>query len=379
MGSLRDMGDPLGDMDVVIWPRRWLKARDLRLDREHEKIAKAGSRSIARWLTKHPGEFLRLSGADLSGVDLSEANLERALLRRARLEEACLYRANLTGASLLDVWASDSNLTEANLKEADLSEGRFGEAWLDQANLEGANLHRAFFYRANLTGANLKGALLHAATLERAKVQKTNLQDANLSGAILTDANLSDADISAANVYGTTLGAAITRGLRKANVYWGKKDQEPPRWWYDAIHIDHRIFVSYSWSQADNVHSIADRLATEVGFDVWIDKKGLEPSSKFWKDIEGAIQRSTVFVQFWSKEARESDNVGRELELAVKNGIELLPIRMDRTKLSLGLEQSIIYLDFGDPEFYKKLVAGIRRAGRQIESVAKRESLNIIG
>jgi len=365
------MGDPLGDMDVIIWPQRWLKARDLMLDREHEKIAKAGARSIAEWQTKHPGEFLRLSGAELGGVDLSEANLEGALLSHAHLGEACLSRANLAGASLLDVWASDSFLTEANLKGSDLHGARFGEAWLDQANLEGANLHRAFLYRANLTGANLKGALLHGATLERAKLQKANLQRADLSGAILIDTNLSDADISMANVYGTTLGSAITRGLRKANVYWGKEDQEPPRWWYDAIHIDHRIFISYSWSQAGNVHPIADHLATEVGFDVWIDKKGLEPSSKFWKDIEDSIQRSTVFVQFWSKEARESDNVGRELELAVKNDIELLPIRMDRTRLTLGLEKSILYLDFNDPEFYKKLIAGIKRAGRQTDKAEK--------
>jgi hypothetical protein len=176
--------------------------------------------------------------------------------------------------------------------------------------------------------------------------------------------------MSHANVYGTNLGTSITRGLTKGGAYWGGEDVEPPRWWYDAIQIDHRIFISYSWVQAPQVHKSADALAQEVGFDVWIDRKGLEPSSHFWTEIKNAIERSTVFVQFWSKEASQSDNVGRELEYAVRMNIPLLPIRMDDTRLALGLEKSVIYLNYDDDRFYTKLVAGIRHAGKERRSSA---------
>lgn len=98
------------------------------------------------------------------------------------------------------------------------------------------------------------------------------------------------------------------------------------------------IFISYSRKDQKCVHEIADRLTRE-DFPTWIDMESLEITAVFLERIETAINSASVFMLFWSKNAKESDYVKHELNIAknlqITGKLDFLVVMLDDTPLPL--------------------------------------------
>lgn len=85
------------------------------------------------------------------------------------------------------------------------------------------------------------------------------------------------------------------------------------------------VFISYSRRDA----RLADRVAaalTAAGFAVWIDRAGIRGGELWREQIVAAIGRSRWFVLLVSPHSMQSDDVRRELDLAVEAGCPVVPV-----------------------------------------------------
>jgi pSer/pThr/pTyr-binding forkhead associated (FHA) protein len=97
--------------------------------------------------------------------------------------------------------------------------------------------------------------------------------------------------------------------------------------------------VSYSHQDKNRVYPEILRLYN-LGYRIWYDK-GIEPGSEFPDEVAKAIKSSSLFMVFISHEAVQSDNVENEINFALENKIKILPIYLEETKLTGGLQLQI--------------------------------------
>ncbi len=85
------------------------------------------------------------------------------------------------------------------------------------------------------------------------------------------------------------------------------------------------LFISYSKQNIDFARYLRALLEAE-GCPVWMDEVRLQPSARWWKEIEESVQACAAFVVIMSPEAAESDWVEREILLAEKLKRPLFPV-----------------------------------------------------
>ncbi len=61
--------------------------------------------------------------------------------------------------------------------------------------------------------------------------------------------------------------------------------------------MEYDVFISYSRSDEKQIEKFVSRLE-DLGFRVWIDRKGIESGDSFKHVIVNAIEKSAVFVYF---------------------------------------------------------------------------------
>jgi hypothetical protein len=98
-------------------------------------------------------------------------------------------------------------------------------------------------------------------------------------------------------------------------------------------------FVSYSHQDKNRVYPEILRLYN-LGYRIWYDK-GIEPGCEFPDEVAKAIKNSSLFMVFISHQAVQSDNVENEINFALENKIKILPIYLEETKLTEGLQLQI--------------------------------------
>lgn len=90
-----------------------------------------------------------------------------------------------------------------------------------------------------------------------------------------------------------------------------------------------------------------DRL-TGLGYDVWIDKDGIESGDAFKKTILRAIKSSRCVVFFSSANSNASDWTAKEIGVAVKNRIPIIPVRIDGSDYNEEVQFDLVNLDYTD-------------------------------
>jgi hypothetical protein len=85
------------------------------------------------------------------------------------------------------------------------------------------------------------------------------------------------------------------------------------------------IFISYSKQNIDFARYLRALLEAE-GCPVWMDEVRLDPSARWWKEIEDSITTCAAFVVIMSPEAVDSDWVEREILLAEKLKRPIFPV-----------------------------------------------------
>lgn len=85
------------------------------------------------------------------------------------------------------------------------------------------------------------------------------------------------------------------------------------------------LFISYSKQNIDFARYLRALLEAE-GCPVWMDEVRLQPSARWWKEIEESVHACAAFVVIMSPDAAESDWVEREILLAEKLKRPLYPV-----------------------------------------------------
>lgn len=90
------------------------------------------------------------------------------------------------------------------------------------------------------------------------------------------------------------------------------------------------VFISHSSSDRE----IADLICAELennNIICWIAHRNIEPGTDWAEAINAAIKSSSVMVIVFSKDANDSVQVPRELNLALNNKMNIIPFKIDET------------------------------------------------
>ena len=115
------------------------------------------------------------------------------------------------------------------------------------------------------------------------------------------------------------------------------------------------IFISYSHRNSESIYGILEDLQRD-GFRFWYDD-GITPGVSWDDYIAEHIDNCGYFVAFTSAEYADSENCIQELKYAIESKKAILLIRLDRKKMTPGLEmrlcsfQSINQYETDDAEF----------------------------
>lgn len=97
------------------------------------------------------------------------------------------------------------------------------------------------------------------------------------------------------------------------------------------------IFISHS-SKDDSIAQVICEYLENNDFECWLDHRDAKPGSQWVKSIVSAIKDSDLMLLVFSNHANISKHVGRELTLAAKNEIDIIPIKLEDIKPSSQFE-----------------------------------------
>ena len=98
----------------------------------------------------------------------------------------------------------------------------------------------------------------------------------------------------------------------------------------------HDVFISYSFKNAKIADAICHHLESRA-IRCWYAPRDVDPGSDWPTSIVNAITRAKVFILVFSEDSNASDDVEKELSLAIKNGCIVIPFRIDKAALSAKL------------------------------------------
>src|SRR5271157_2897285 len=109
---------------------------------------------------------------------------------------------------------------------------------------------------------------------------------------------------------------------------------EPP---FEAYRgSDPYVFISYSHSDSKLVYAEMQVLH-DAGYRIWYDD-GITPAENWPADLQGYLDRCSVFFVFITMNAVNSIYVQREILRAISQHKILLPVYLEQTKLPSGIE-----------------------------------------
>ena len=129
------------------------------------------------------------------------------------------------------------------------------------------------------------------------------------------------------------------------------------------------IFVSYSRRDSAIVNTFVERFRQE-GYSVWMDKDGVETSDEFKHVIVEAIDASSIFVYFSSKNANKSDWTAKEIGIAVQKKKNIMPVKLDDSPYSDDVMFDLVNIDYID--YYTKKGKNPERLEKLLRAIAKK-------
>jgi len=123
------------------------------------------------------------------------------------------------------------------------------------------------------------------------------------------------------------------------------------------------LFISYAHKNFDEVHGVISKL-NQLGLHIWYDE-GIDPGNEWPEEIARAIDRSSLFVVFVTKDAMASRNVISECYYALDHNKPFLAVFLEDVPFSPGLAlrasstQAIMKFRMSDQDFYAKMVQTI--------------------
>jgi hypothetical protein len=100
------------------------------------------------------------------------------------------------------------------------------------------------------------------------------------------------------------------------------------------------VFISHSSEDAAVADKVRRALESD-GLATWICSRDIKPGQTWAGAISDGLERSGALVLLFTAHANHSDHVLREVDLAVKQKVPILPVRLDNTPLSRDIEYYI--------------------------------------
>jgi len=122
-----------------------------------------------------------------------------------------------------------------------------------------------------------------------------------------------------------------------------------------------KMFVSYSHFDKKIVKSVVKELH-DLGFDVWIDSRGLRGGSSWRKEIEKAINDCDILLLFMSSRSLKSRYVQKELRLAVEIEKPIIPLRLEEAQIPHSLNSILLeiqWIAYGEKGWKSKLLVAL--------------------
>ena len=82
--------------------------------------------------------------------------------------------------------------------------------------------------------------------------------------------------------------------------------------------LEHDLFISYNWKIEKQVDLLQENLESKCGFKVWRDKSNMKNTADLDSVLQGAIQKSKVFLFCLTDAYTKSINCLNELTFAIK-------------------------------------------------------------
>ncbi|MDO4552541.1 MAG: toll/interleukin-1 receptor domain-containing protein [Bacillota bacterium] len=101
--------------------------------------------------------------------------------------------------------------------------------------------------------------------------------------------------------------------------------------------MKHKVFISYSSKDKQTADILVETLEQE-GFPCWIAPRNIPAGTVWAKAITDAIQASKYFVLLFNRNSNASEQVVREVNLAIKYCEILLPLKIDESEPQNALE-----------------------------------------
>jgi formylglycine-generating enzyme required for sulfatase activity len=105
------------------------------------------------------------------------------------------------------------------------------------------------------------------------------------------------------------------------------------------------IFISYSRKDTEQVLEIANKLSGE-GYNIWIDRDGIESGDAFKAVIVKAIKNSKIFMFFSSKSANTSPWTVKEVNMAVYLKKTIIPVKLDDSDYDDSIMFDLVGVDY---------------------------------
>ena len=111
--------------------------------------------------------------------------------------------------------------------------------------------------------------------------------------------------------------------------------------------MNHDVFISYSRKDTELVDQFVKRLEGE-GFNIWIDRDGIESGDAFKRVIVRAIKESAIVLFFASESSNASIWTAKEINIAVHYEKPIIPIKLDDSVYNDEVEFDLVSLDYID-------------------------------
>jgi hypothetical protein len=99
------------------------------------------------------------------------------------------------------------------------------------------------------------------------------------------------------------------------------------------------IFLSYARKDVTTINRLVAKLETN-GYRVWVDREDLTGGERWRERIADAIKQADAFLLFLSPAAIVSENVSKEIDLAIDNHKRIIPIEIESV---IGRQSRIDY------------------------------------
>ena len=130
----------------------------------------------------------------------------------------------------------------------------------------------------------------------------------------------------------------------------------------------HDIFISYSHHDKPTADAIVAKFESE-GLRCWYAPRDIAPGEDWAAAIIDGIKDSKVFVVVFTSYSNGSQQVLREIGLAVTKGMPIIPFKITNTEPSKGMQyylSTVHWLDAVDGQFYHCLAHGLFQDGLKL-------------